>query len=460
METLSRIPPHSEEAEVSILGGLLIDDVFDVIGDILNPEMFYLDKHQKIFAAMRGLIDKREPIDLTTIVTEISRLNQLDEVGSVSYLVGLTREVPTTAHIEHYAKIVREKYILRSLIKTSNNNIKMAYDQQVPLEDLLNLAEKGIFEIAHDDLKDTTDHDISRLVMQTLEYMEMLQKNKGIPDGIKTGFVSLDNQISGLQKGSLNVLAARPSMGKTAFAMGIVQNIVIRDKKSVAVFSLEMPAMHLIMRMICSEAHVNMSNSRSGTLKDAHFMRLIEASSKISESRLFIDDDPNLNINNLRTKLRRTISKQGPLDLVVIDYLQLMSGTSRGYNENRQQEVSNISRGLKNLARELDVPIIVLSQLSRAVEQRPNKRPMLSDLRESGAIEQDADIVMFIYRDDYYNSDSELQGIAEIIISKQRNGPTGTVEMHFNSNHVSFSDMFGYENTANTEIAKMPDDFE
>jgi len=443
MEVVTRVPPHSNDAEVSVLGSILLDnDALVQLGDAVATDMFYREGHRKIFTAMRTLHERGEPVDLITLSEELRLKGQLDEVGGLSYLVGLSDHVPTAAYAETYARIVQEKYTLRQLISVSGKVMQMAYEGQLPLEDLLDRSEKMIFEVAEQ--KKTSDfQEMSNVVHETFEYITMLHNAKGIPDGVATGFRDLDEQISGLQKGSLNVLAARPSMGKTAFALSIAQNVALRPgAKAVAIFSLEMPAVQLALRMLCSEARVDMNRIRSGQLNERDFERLAMGAGRLAETPMVIDDEPELTLNVLRSKCRRIKAQHGGLGLIVIDYLQLMSGSKGGGNgENRQQEISAISRGLKGLARELEVPVIVLSQLSRAVEQRPNHRPMLSDLRESGAIEQDADIVMFIYRDEYYNKETDQQGIAEIIIGKQRNGPVGTVKLQFHSAHVRFNDL-------------------
>ncbi|WP_425146358.1 replicative DNA helicase [Deinococcus sp.] len=444
MESTPRIPPHNNDAEISVLGSILLDnDALIQLGDSVAPEMFYRESHRKIFGCMRGLQERGEPIDLVTLSDDLRTRHQLDEVGGLGYLIGLSEQVPTAAYAEHYARIVQEKHTLRTLISASGRVMQLAYEAQLPLEDLLDRSEKLIFEVAEQKKNGEATQAMSEVVHDTFEYITLLHSNRGIPDGVASGFRDLDEQISGLQKGSLNVLAARPSMGKTAFALSIAQNVALRGEKTVAVFSLEMPAVQLALRMLCSEGRVDMNRIRSGQLGERDFERLAHAAGRLAEAPMVIDDEPDLTINALRSKLRRIAAQHGQLGLVVIDYLQLMSGSkgNSGGNENRQQEISLISRSLKNIAREMEVPIMVLSQLSRAVEQRPNHRPMLSDLRESGAIEQDADIVMFIYRDEYYNKETDQQGIAEIIIGKQRNGPVGTVKLQFHSAHVRFNDL-------------------
>jgi len=444
MESTPRIPPHNNDAEISVLGSVLLDnDALIQLGDSVVSEMFYREGHRKIFSCMRGLQERGEPVDLVTLSDELRRLNQLDEVGGLSYLIGLSEQVPTAAYAEHYARIVQEKHTLRTLIQASGRVMQLAYEAQLPLEDLLDRSEKLIFEVAEQKKSSEATQAMGDVVHDTFEYITLLHSNKGIPDGVASGFRDLDEQISGLQKGSLNVLAARPSMGKTAFALSIAQNVALRGEKVVAVFSLEMPAVQLALRMLCSEGRVDMNRIRSGQLGERDFERLAHAAGRLAEAPMVIDDEPDLTVNALRSKLRRISAQHGQLGLVVIDYLQLMSGSKSGSggNENRQQEISLISRSLKGIAREMEVPIIVLSQLSRAVEQRPNHRPMLSDLRESGAIEQDADIVMFIYRDEYYNPNTDQQGIAEIIIGKQRSGPVGSVRLSYSAEYVRFGSL-------------------
>ncbi len=443
MESTPRIPPHNNDAEISVLGSVLLDnDALIQLSDSVSAEMFYREGHRKIFTCMRGLQERGEPVDLVTLSDELRTRGQLDEVGGLSYLIGLSEQVPTAAYAEHYARIVQEKHTLRTLIQASGRVMQLAYEAQLPLEDLLDRSEKLIFEVAEQKKGGEATQAMGDVVHDTFEYITLLHSNKGIPDGVSSGFRDLDEQISGFQKGSLNVLAARPSMGKTAFALSIAQNVALRGEKVVAVFSLEMPAVQLALRMLCSEGRVDMNRIRSGQLGERDFERLAHSAGRLAEAPMVIDDEPDLTVNALRSKLRRISAQHGQLGLVVIDYLQLMSGSKgSGGNENRQQEISLISRQLKNIAREMEVPVIVLSQLSRAVEQRPNHRPMLSDLRESGAIEQDADIVMFIYRDEYYNKETDQQGIAEIIIGKQRNGPVGTVKLQFHSSHVRFNDL-------------------
>ena len=436
----SRTPPQNLEAEQSVLGSILLDnEVLANIEGMLVPEHFYKEGHRKVFRAIERLSKRGEPIDLVTLTEELRQSGELENIGSVPYLIGLADSVPTAAYAENYARIVLEKATLRELIGTSGQIMQTAYDQALPLEQILDKAESRIFELSSSKRRHSFEG-MTSLVTDTFNHINELFANPDPVSGLRTGFKELDVITAGLQPSSLNVLAARPSMGKTAFALTIALNAALRGKETVGVFSLEMSALQLVTRMLCSEARVDMSRVRNGQLSERDFQRLADTAGKMSEANIFIDDSADLTVMELRSRARRLMAEQG-LGLVIVDYLQLMSGGGRNGGENRQQEISAISRGLKALARELDVPVLVLSQLSRAVESRPNKRPMLSDLRESGAIEQDADLVMFIYRDEYYDSQSEKQGIAEIIIGKQRNGPVGTLELQFHNAHVRFNDL-------------------
>jgi replicative DNA helicase len=436
----SRTPPQNLEAEQSVLGSILLDnEVYASIEGMLTAEHFYKEGHRKIYRAMEQLFRRGEPLDLVTLTEELRQTGELEAIGNVPYLIGLADSVPTAAYADNYARIVREKAVLRELISASGTIMQSAYDQAMPLEQILDKAEASIFELSS--AKRTHAFTgMTTLVHDTFEHIQELFNNPDPVSGLRTGFKELDVITAGLQPSSLNVLAARPSMGKTAFALTIAQNAALREGATIGIFSLEMSAVQLVTRMLCSEARVDMSRVRNGQLSDRDFQRLADTAGKMSEAKIFIDDNADLTVMELRSRARRLMAEHG-LGLIVIDYLQLMSGGGKSGSENRQQEISTISRGLKALARELDIPVLVLSQLSRAVESRPNKRPMLSDLRESGAIEQDADLVMFIYRDEYYDQQSEKQGIAEIIVGKQRNGPTGVVELQFHSAHVRFNDL-------------------
>ncbi len=581
----SRTPPANLDAEKSVLGSVLLDnDVFASLEGTIQADHFYKEGHRKIFRAMDRLYRRGEPMDLVTLTEELRQTGELEGVGSVPYLIGLADAVPTAAYAESYAKIVTEKSVLRDLIGASGQIMQRAYEQAAPLEQVLDEAESAIFELATSKRRSFFEA-MPQLVTETFQYINELFANPDPVSGLRMGFKELDGLTAGLQRSSLNVLAARPSMGKTAFALTIALNAALREKKAVGIFSLEMSGVQLVTRMLCSEARVDMSRVRSGQLSERDFQRLADTAGKMSEAAVFIDDNADLTVMELRSRARRLMAEHD-LGLIVIDYLQLMSGSQRSQSENRQQEISTISRGLKALARELDVPVLVLSQLSRAVEARPNKRPMLSDLREcvvgdtpvvladgrrvpirdlvgttptvlamderrrivsaqsdlvwevgvrpvfdmalasgrrvratakhrwftdegwrrlgdiapgqriaaasvdpqrartsgsvgdlgwdtitaiegageapvydltvpgpaswladglvshnSGAIEQDADLVMFIYRDEYYDPHSEKQGIAEVIIGKQRNGPVGHVDLQFHNAHVRFNDL-------------------
>jgi replicative DNA helicase len=412
----------------------------EVEGLLPSPEAFYAEAHRKIYAAMQALRSQGRPVDLVTLSEELSRRDQLEEVGGTAYLLQLSEATPTAAYAEHYARIVAEKWTLRRLIQAAGEAMRLAYEEAGSLDEILDTAGRKILEVALTKT-DTEAMPMRELVTKTFEHIEALFQNKGEVAGVRTGFKELDQLIGTLSPGSLNIIAARPAMGKTAFALTIAQNAALKEGVGVGIYSLEMPAAQLTLRMMCSEARIDMNRVRLGQLTDRDFSRLVDVASRLSEAPIYIDDTPDLTLMELRARARRLVS-QNQVGLIIIDYLQLMSGPGSGKSgENRQQEIAAISRGLKALARELGVPIIALSQLSRAVEARPNKRPMLSDLRESGSIEQDADLVMFIYRDEYYNPHSEKAGIAEIIVGKQRNGPTGTVELQFHASHVRFNDL-------------------
>jgi replicative DNA helicase len=412
----------------------------EVEGLLPSPEAFYAEAHRKIYAAMQALRSQGRPVDLVTLSEELSRRGQLEEVGGTAYLLQLSEATPTAAYAEHYARIVAEKWTLRRLIQAAGEAMRLAYEEAGSLDEILDTAGKKILEVALTKT-DTEARPMRELVHETFEHIEALFQNKGEVAGVRTGFKELDQLIGTLSPGSLNIIAARPAMGKTAFALTIAQNAALKEGVGVGIYSLEMPAAQLTLRMMCSEARIDMNRVRLGQLTDRDFSRLVDVASRLSEAPIYIDDTPDLTLMELRARARRLVS-QNQVGLIIIDYLQLMSGPGSGKSgENRQQEIAAISRGLKALARELGIPIIALSQLSRAVEARPNKRPMLSDLRESGSIEQDADLVMFIYRDEYYNPHSEKAGIAEIIVGKQRNGPTGTVELQFHASHVRFNDL-------------------
>ena len=433
-----RIPPHSIEAEQSVLGSMIMDhDAVIVASEILITSDFYRPDHGQIFAAIMELYTTGNPIDLVTIQDRLVQNGVLDQVGGLSYLVELANSVPTSAHIKQYAKIVQEKATLRKLIKVSTDISAKSYEGEEPLDNIMNFAEKSIFDVLQN--KKTDDFTgIDEIVLTSIEKIEEAHKSKGGITGIETGFIDLDQRTAGLQPSDLILVAARPSMGKTAFSLNIIQTAGIKNKKSVAVFSLEMSKDQLVSRLLCAEAMIDSQKARTGMLAKDDWDRIAQSIPNITNSRIYIDDTPGINVMDMRAKCRRLKMEKG-LDLIMIDYLQLMSGVGDG--SSRQQEISDISRSLKALAREMNAPVIALSQLSRACEQRQDHRPMLSDLRESGAIEQDADVVMFLYRDEYYHPDTDKKNVGEIIIAKQRNGPTGTVELVWLGQYTKFANM-------------------
>jgi replicative DNA helicase len=432
---LEKMPPYNLEAEQAVLGSMMIDkEAVYIALEILQPEDFYKEAHQILFSTIVGLEAKGEPVDMVTLTEELHRLNEVEKVGGVGYVAEVANVVPTAANARHYAEIVAEKSILRKLIRVSTNIANRCYEDQEDTRELLDNAEKMILEIA-DERNFSGLVPLKQVLGETLEKIEYMSAHKGNITGIPSFFADLDSMTSGWQPSDLIILAARPAMGKTSFGLNIAQNAALKAKKPVAVFSLEMSKEQLVQRMMSSEAMIDQHKLRTGRLMDEEWVRLTKASQPLSLAELYIDDTPAISVLELRAKARRLKAEKG-LSLIIIDYLQLMQVGKR--SENRQQEISEISRSLKALARELDVPIIALSQLSRAVEQSPDKRPALSHLRESGALEQDADLVMFIYREDYYIPESEKPGIAEIIIAKHRNGPTGTVELGFIKEFTKF----------------------
>jgi len=433
-----KVPPYNLEAEQSVLGSMLLSkDAVIVATEQLQPEDFYKESHRRIFEVITRLYENREPVDLIT-VTEALRSNKiLEQVGGAVYLTTLTETVPTASNIAYYCKIVEEKALIRRLINTTSSILSMAYDPENQVEGLLDEAERKIFEIAQKRRVENFIH-IKDILFDTFEHIEQLYNSEGGITGVPTGFPDLDEKTSGLQPSDLILIAARPSMGKTAFALNIAQNAAIRYKVPVGIFSLEMSKEQLVQRMLCAESNVDSHKLRTGRLDEEDWPKLARAMGPLSEAPIYIDDTPGISSLELRAKARRLKAEKG-LGLIIIDYLQLMSG--RGNTENRQQEISEISRSLKALARELSVPVIALSQLSRAPEMRADHRPILSDLRESGSQEQDSDVVAFLYRDDYYHPDTDKKNIAEVIIAKQRNGPTGTVELVWLSKFTKFASL-------------------
>ncbi len=430
-----RIPPHSIEAESSVLGGLLLDNgAWDRVGDLLTDSDFYRYEHRLIYAAVGGLVNASKPADVITVYEQLQGLGKADEVGGLAYLNSLAQYVPSASNIRRYAEIVRERSILRKLVSASDEIATAAFNTQgKPVDKILDEAEQKIFNIGEEGSRMKQGFQaMDGLVVQLLDRVQEMADNPNDITGVPTGFYDLDRLTSGFQAGDMVVLAARPSMGKTALAINIAEHVALHEGLPVAVFSMEMGASQLAVRIVGSIGRIDQMHLRTGKLTDDEWPRLTEAIEKLRNVSLHIDETPGLTVSELRANARR-LARQcgGKLGLIVVDYLQLMSVSSSMSEENRATAVGEISRGLKMLAKELGCPVMALSQLSRGVESRTDKRPMMSDLRESGAIEQDADVIMFIYRDDYYNKDSKEPGVAEIIISKQRNGPTGTVKLAF-----------------------------
>lgn len=438
-DNYDRTPPHNIEAEQAVIGAIFLEpEAFSSASELLLPEDFYRASHQRIYETMMKLSDKGEPIDLVTVTTSLSNAKTLDEVGGVSYLTDIAGSVPTAANIGYYSKIVEEKSLLRRLIRTATDIVTTGFSQEDEIDDVLNEAEKNILEVSHR-TNSTAFQAIKDVLIEVYDNIETLHHQSGDLTGVPSGFRDLDRITSGFQQNDLIIIAARPSVGKTAFALNIAQNVAINTDENVAIFSLEMGADQLVSRMLCAEGNIDAQKLRTGNLEAEDWSKLTMAMGSLSNAGIYIDDSPGIRVSEIRSKCRRLKQEQG-LGMIVIDYLQLIQGSANS-RDNRQQEVSEISRSLKGLARELNVPLIALSQLSRGVEQRQDKRPMMSDLRESGSIEQDADIVGFLYRDDYYDAESEKQNIIEIIISKQRNGPVGNVELAFVKEYNKFVDL-------------------
>lgn len=437
---IKRVMPHSVEAEQSVVGAMLMDrDAITTVSEIISGNDFYQSAYGVIFDAMVELFNEGKPVDLITLQERLKEKDVPAEIASLEFVRDLVTAVPTSANVKYYAQIVADKSVMRKLIKLNEEIANICYAGKESLEEVLEKTEKSVFELLQK--RNTSDFvPIKQVVLNALERIEKASKTKGTVTGIPTGFIDLDYKLSGLQPSDLILVAARPSMGKTAFVLNIAQYIAFKKDKSVAIFSLEMSKEQLVNRLFSLESQVDAQAIRSGNMKDSDWEKLIEGAGIIGQSHLIIDDTPGISISELRSKCRKYKLEQG-LDVVIIDYLQLMTGSVGKSSESRQQEISEISRSLKGLARELNVPVIALSQLSRAVESRPDKRPMLSDLRESGAIEQDADVVMFIYRDEYYNKDSEFKKQAEIIIAKQRNGPIGTVNLAWLGEYTKFANL-------------------
>ena len=436
---LKRILPHSTEAEPSVIGAMIMDgEAIMVASEIICGDDFYNRQYGVVFDAMTELSDEGKPVDLVTLQDRLREKDVPPEVSSLEFIGNLVTSVPTSANIKYYANIVAEKATLRRLIRLNEEIANTCYAGKESLEAILEDTEKRVFDLVQ--RRNTGEFvPIRQIVMNAMDQIEKASKNDGNVTGIATGFIDLDYKTAGMQPADLILIAARPSMGKTAFVLNIAEYVAFKSNETVAIFSLEMSKEQLVNRLFAMESRVDSQKLRTGNLSDMDWEKLIESAGVIGKSNLIIDDTPGINIPTMRSKCRK-YKLEHDLKLIIIDYLQLMSGSGRG-SDSRQQEISDISRSLKALARELKVPVVALSQLSRAVEQRPDHRPMLSDLRESGAIEQDADVVMFIYRDDYYNKDTERKGISEIIIAKQRNGPIGTVELAWLPDFTKFANL-------------------
>jgi replicative DNA helicase len=437
-DALLKVPPQSLDAEESVLGSILLDShALDRVIETMSDTDFYRESHRKIFRAMIALSEKNEPIDLVTLTDTLKARSELQDVGGAIYLAELSDKVPSAANVAHYARIIREKAVMRSLINVSNEIASRCYTGEEDIEQFLDEAERLIFDVSEKRIRPAF-FKLGDMIMDTIKTVEKLYERKEMVTGVPTGFLDLDRMTAGFQPADLVIVAARPSMGKTAFVMNIAQYVALHANTAVGVFSLEMSKEQLVMRMLCSEARVDNAKVRAGYLGERDFPRLAMAAGRLAEAPIFIDDTPAQNVLELRAKARR-LKREANLGLVVIDYLQLMRGLTA--QENRTQELSEISRGLKSLAKELNIPVVALSQLNRQVEQRGDRRPMMSDIRESGAIEQDADVIAFIYRDEVYKQDSQDEGIAEIIIGKQRNGPTGTVRLAFRKEYTRFDNL-------------------
>jgi len=437
-----KLPPQHIEAEQSVLGGILIENyAINKVMEILKPDDFYRESHRKIYEALIVLSERDEPADSITLMNELKNSGHLDTVGGASYVASLIDLVPTAANIEYYAKIVKEKAILRKLIQTSTEIITQSYEDRGDVEGFLDEAERAIFDISENRVRPSF-YPIKDIVKGSFKILERLYEKKELVTGVPSGFKDLDRMTAGFQPSDLIIIAGRPSMGKTAFCLNVAQYAAIEKKNPVAIFSLEMSKEQLVIRMLCSEAHVEGTKLRSGFLSESDWPRLTIAAGNLSDAPIYIDDTAALSVLELRAKARRLKTERGGLGMLIVDYLQLMKGRARV--ESRQQEISEISRSLKALAKELNIPVIAVSQLSRKTEERTGNRPQLSDLRESGAIEQDADLILFIYRDEVYNrsEDNPNRGKAEIIIGKQRNGPIGKIDLAFLDKFTTFKELY------------------
>lgn len=432
------IPPQNVDAEASLLGAILIDsDAIVKIADTVSVTDFYDQKHQRIYEAALSLYERHSPIDVLTLTDKLRSTDFLDMVGGAAYLTQLTNHVPTAAHVEQYAEIVAQKAMRRRLIKASQDTVSLGYDESKSLQELIETAESKLFDVSQKHVKQDIIS-LENILSESFDRLDELHKDKGKIRGVPTGYKDLDNVLAGLQRSDLVVLAARPSMGKTALALNIAHNVALGAKEPVLIFSLEMSKEQLVDRLLSMESGVDAWALRTGNLTDSDFEKIGQAMGSLSEAQIYIDDTPSITVSDLRTKARRE-NHQRNLGLIIVDYLQLMSGTGRsGSDANRVQEISEISRGLKGIARELNIPVLALSQLSRSVESRSPQIPQLADLRDSGSIEQDADVVAFIYREEYYHPDSERKNLTDIFIKKHRNGPTGGVELYFDRDKQRF----------------------
>lgn len=443
-EDLARIkvPPHSMEAEQSVLGGLMLDNnAWDTVSEVVLDDNFYRQEHRKIYRTMRKLVNDGNPMDVVTLSEELDRVGELEAAGGLDYLIELAKNTPSASNIRAYSEIVRDRSLLRQMISAANEIADDAFHPDGKTsEEILNSAEQKIFQIAEDRPNQGGPEGVNELLKKAVDRIDTLFNSDGDMTGVTTGFDDLDDKTAGLQPSDLIIVAARPSMGKTTFAMNLVENALMASNKPVLVFSLEMPAEQLMTRMLSSLGRIDQTRVRTGSLEEEDWPKLTTAVNMMRDKPLFIDDQAGISPNELRTRARRIVREHGPLSLIMIDYLQLMQMKTPGI-ESRTQEISEISRSLKAIAKELECPVVALSQLNRTLEQRPNKRPVNSDLRESGAIEQDADVIMFIYRDEVYNEDSEHKGVAEIIIGKQRNGPIGTSRLAFIGKYTKFENL-------------------
>jgi replicative DNA helicase len=437
-QTLDKIPPQNLEAEMAVLGSMLLDaDAISVASEFLDKGSFYKDTHQKVFESILDLYNANKAVDLITLTNELRKNSLLEAIGGASFLTALANSVPTAANINHYVQIVKEKYILRTLINNATRIVSLCYETEGNIDEVVDSAEKFIFEVSDRRVHGTYLH-LKEIVKDSIEKIDQLYQKKAHVTGVATGYIDFDTKTSGLQPSDLIVIAGRPSMGKSALAIGMAEYAGVTEKIPTAIFSLEMSKEQLVQRMLCSHARVDAHKVRTGYLATSDWPRLTAAAGKLSEAPIFIDDSPSISVMELRAKARR-LKAHHDIQLIILDYMQLMRG-SFGI-ENRQQEISEISRSLKALARELNVPVVAISQLSRAVESRTDHRPQLSDLRESGAIEQDADVVVLILREEYYNPTPDNQGVAEVIIAKQRNGPVGSLNLAFIKEYTRFENI-------------------